>query len=205
MSYEQYSLEQGHTKKRRFGLTKPRILIVVLSIVVCAVLIAHFVTHRTTHAAAAANADISARQVKSSTAPNPKPNASTQPPISTSAATQLVTNFYQKYSTAASKQSTRTSLGMIVQQYGTPNLIRYYNPGAGKSYQVDSILCAQAVPHGIRVFNVTSDIYSAQGTVSETYSTGPVNSNFTVIRQSKELKIDSIACSPPLVAGPGGA
>ncbi|HSW80423.1 MAG TPA: hypothetical protein VLG47_06610 [Candidatus Saccharimonadales bacterium] len=200
MAYEQYSLDGGHKARRRFGLSKWRVVTVVLLILIGAVLIAHFVTHRSQHVASA-NASALASQDTSAAVPNPKPDTAAQAAIRSADVSKLVTDFYNQYIAVASKMSSQAARGKIVQQYGTSKLLAYYSPANG-SYPVDPIMCVSAVPSKIKVMSVNANTYSADGKISESYSSGPLIVNFTVVKQSGTLKIDSISCNPPLVANP---
>jgi len=141
-----------------------------------------------------------------STTTKPTVKKSTTPvSISTTDATQLLTTFYQKYSTVKLATAPSGTLQGIVKQYGTTNLVSYDVPKSGYSYPEDPILCAQNQPTSVSVGSVTSTASAATGTVTEVFGSDTVKVQATVVNQSGTLKIDTITCSPAAVASPSGS
>ncbi|HEY1835386.1 MAG TPA: hypothetical protein VGG13_01030 [Candidatus Saccharimonadales bacterium] len=130
---------------------------------------------------------------KASTSANTNTPPAQPAKVSTSAATQLLTNFYTKYKACNADQ---TCTANLVKQYGTANLLSYYKPATG-SYAEDPMLCAQTLPDSISVSGVTTTSTSAAGTVTESFASNSVAIKFTAAKQSGSLKIDTVTCDPP--------
>ena len=130
----------------------------------------------------------------------PTNTSTTLSPISSTAVSTLLTNFYNQYISVAGKQSLESQL---VQQNGTSNLQAYFTPKAGYSYPEDPILCAQDIPSGITVSNIVTTNKTATATVVEGFKP-PGNIKVSLVSDSTgSLKIDSITCTPPDVASQG--
>ncbi len=126
-------------------------------------------------------------------------STTTMPPVmSASSVTQFVTAFYNQYAACHGGRGGPTCTSSVVNEYGTANLDSYYTPAAGYAYSADPITCAQALPGGVEVSDVTLTPNQASGTVTEDF-TPSITTMFVVVDQSGTLKIDTITCNPPLV------
>jgi hypothetical protein len=175
--------------------------VVIAVFIVVLLLIVGFVVHHNHDK----NRTFSAATAITRPVPTKSPKTTTQiAPISATAVSSFVTSFYNRYiectNTGDLNQTCTTDL---VSQYGTSNLTAYVKPVNGDTYAADPILCAQNVPSSVSVSGVTTTSLSASGIVMESF-TKPAAIKFSVVNDSGSLKIDTVTCSPPLVATQGG-
>jgi Tfp pilus assembly protein PilV len=193
----------GKLKNSQKGFTAVEGLLIVLILVVIGAV--GYMVYHNDHKTKTLNASTSAstQSTKSTVSNSNKPVATTSPAaISASAVTSFVTTFYNQYAACFNSGNlNQTCTTNLVNQDGTSNLYSYYKPSTG-SYPADPIMCAQDNPPSVTVSGVTTTSTSASGVVTENFTT-PNTVKFTVVSQSGNLKLDTVTCSPPLVASQG--
>lgn len=129
-------------------------------------------------------------------------STTTQAAISSSAVNSLLTNFYNQYIACITAGNlNQTCTNSLIAKYGTAELESYYKPSTG-SYAADPIVCAQEAPTSVSVSGIVTSSNTASSTVVEDFKP-PVNVSVKLVTDSTgNLLINSVTCSPPLVAGP---